>query len=230
MASYPTSLPNADAAAGGLNHGQVYDELYAGLSTLGTNPQGGATDVKTRLLNVAQNDAGPMGPYTTGRYYDGSLNGNTAGLGGVSLSTNQIRFSQFYCSATTTFDRIGVLVTVLAAASSAHLGIWTADTTTKLPATIIEDQVVSVAATGGVEATISRTLTGDTLYWLGIVSNGTPSVQRIDKAGMFHKGHGTLASTDVDAIYATFTYGTLTNNPTAAYFPFTPPSIRLRAA
>lgn len=35
MASYPTSLPGSDAAVAGLNHGQVYDEVYAGLKEMG---------------------------------------------------------------------------------------------------------------------------------------------------------------------------------------------------
>lgn len=228
MANFPTTLPGSDAAVAGYNHGQVYDEVYAGLSTLGVSPQGGATTVADRLLGHSQLAAGPASPYVTGRYYDGSYSADS-GVGGTSPATGQIRFMPFYCAATTTFNRIGILVTA-SGAGNAHLGIWQADATTKLPGTVVEDQTVSVASTGGVEATISRTLTGDTLYWLGIIPNVSMSAQRADRGSTAHKGFASLASTDPETVYATFTYGTLTSNPTAAYFGFDPISIRLRAA
>lgn len=228
MVDYPSTLPPADLQAAGRNHGQEWDEVRAALVELGLLPKGGAADVAARLLGHSQLAAGPAAPYATGRYYDGSANAGAA-VGALGLSTGQIRFCAFYCAATTTFDRIGVLVTT-AGAGNAHLGIWQADATTKLPGTVVEDQVVSVAATGGVEATISRSLTGDTLYWLGIIANVSCSVQRIDRGAHPGKGYAALANTDAETLYATFTYGTLTSNPTAAYFGFDPPSIRLRAA
>jgi hypothetical protein len=81
-------------------------------------------------------------------------------------------------SVNATIDRIGteVLTTAGSAGVSVHrLGIW-ADNS-GVPGTLLVDAgTVATDSTGLKEITISQAVTANTLYWLGIVQQGSPAV------------------------------------------------------
>ena len=197
----------------------------------GASKKATLAQIKTYAAGLLPRVAGQGGTtYLSGRYYDGKDDGADMSPVTTLLGTNQIRFARFFCHTTTTFDRIGIAVTT-AAAGNARLGIWAGDAAGGLPGTLVLDAgQVSVAAIGGVELTISQSLTGDTLYWLGAAANVGATI-RASKSGQPFHGYGTLPQdNNTDHLYASFTYGALASDPTLQYSNVTPPSIRLRAA
>jgi hypothetical protein len=75
-----------------------------------------------------------------------------------------------------TADRIGIDVTMAgtAAASVHRIGIW--GDTAGVPGTLLVDAgTVATDSTGLKEVTISQALAAQTLYWLGVVQQGSPA-------------------------------------------------------
>jgi len=177
--NYPTSLdtitePASTATLGDTavithhqHHVNLGDAVEAIEAELGTDPSGpNFTTVGARLraLGLLRGFA-----YVAGNYYDGTIdgaNGSTA-----TFSNMNTWVTPFFCVNTTTFDRIGVVVTT-AVAGSIRLGIYEADPDTGYPAAgpLLDAGTVDPGTTGGKEIIISQQLTGGRLYWLGLSS------------------------------------------------------------
>lgn len=99
---------------------------------------------------------------------------------GVSLAiaADKIYAMPFFAVRALTIDRLAIHVTNLSAGDIARLGIY-ADGTNLYPGALVKDYgTVSVAATGVVATSGDQSLTKG-LYWLVLVSDGTPTLYRI---------------------------------------------------
>ena len=106
-------------------------------------------------------------------YYYSSFNGYTAAA--RALVANRLFYTPFFVPRTTTFTRIGVNVSVLAASSTIRLGIYNNGNGVPSGAPLLDAGTVSGATTGEKEITISQTLTPG-WYWLAVVSDGVPQL------------------------------------------------------
>lgn len=133
----------------------------------------------------------------------------------LALTANRLYAIPFFVPKTITLDRIAIHVST-AGTGNARLGIYrddgTADPST---ATLILDAgEVSIAATGKQELTINQTLTGGYLYYLAIVTNGTPTIGAVALASMMTSFFGLTDITTTAWLtfaYRSFTYAALPN-------------------
>jgi len=100
-------------------------------------------------------------------------------IGGTSnLSANEIIALPFIVTRNLTLDRLAIEVTTAAAAGKiARLGIYN-DTNAYPSSLVLDAGTVLVDAIAHVTATINQSLTKG-LYWLVVVSDGTPAVRSI---------------------------------------------------
>ena len=144
----------------------------------------------------------------------------TTGIAGTAKTTlaitaNRLYAIPFFCPKTITLDRIAIHVST-AGTGNARLGIYQDDGTTN-PATatlVLDAGEVTIASTGAKELTINQTLTGGYLYWLALVSNGTPTLGAVAVASMMTCFFGLSSITTTAWLtfaYKTFTYNTLPN-------------------
>ena len=95
----------------------------------------------------------------------------------TTLTVNRLYAYPFVVARKMTFDRIAVMVTTLAAGASARLGIYNSDADLKPSSLVLDAGEISVASTGLIAASINQQLAGG-LYWLGLVTDGTPETYR----------------------------------------------------
>jgi hypothetical protein len=162
-------------------------------------------------------------------------------VAGVALSTLALTANRFYAipfvapGRGATADRIIVYVTTGAASSNIRLGIYSNLSESALYPDALElDAGASSSASSSTEIalTISQALEPGALYWLVLLSDGTPTIRAgsTNQAGPI-MGIASLAGTAVTThLYATQTYGSLPStfpgSPTAATAAF--PAIALR--
>lgn len=133
----------------------------------------------------------------------------------IAMTANQLHAHPLIIARTMTLDRIAIQVSTLAADKSARLGIYN-DGTNLYPGTLLLDAgEVSVATTGVKAATINQQLTKG-LYWVVMVTDGTPSIKRLRIYG-----HSVLGQTSTALAqsrlgwYVAFTYAALPDPFTA---------------
>jgi len=110
----------------------------------------------------------------TGAYY-GSRQGTS---GTVAISASKLYALPIIVARDITVDRIAIEVTG-AVAANARLGIYNNGTNLVPGTRLLDAGEVSVATTGIKAATISQSLTKG-IYWLVVVSNGTPTLRKVD--------------------------------------------------
>ena len=121
----------------------------------------------------------PIGAYRlkprTGEYV--STKGNT-GTGTFTMTLDQAVFTPILLDAGTC-DRIGTEITTGAAGSAVRLGLYTNDTSTGLPSSLLLDAgTVDGSSTGVKEITISQTIAATDVYWLvAVAQGGTPAAR-----------------------------------------------------
>lgn len=101
------------------------------------------------------------------------------GVVGSAVVANVLFAAPLFVPRTMTFDRIAIHVSTLSASGNARLGIYN-NGDNLYPGTLLLDAgVVSVASTGVKAITISEQLTKG-VYWLVVVTDGTPHLARHD--------------------------------------------------
>lgn len=95
-----------------------------------------------------------------------------------SVGVDSIRTTPLIVPRATTFDRIAVEVTTLAAGASARLGIYNDDGAGYPGSLVLDAGTVSVATTGVKAITIDLKLAKG-LYWCALVSDGAPTVRGV---------------------------------------------------
>lgn len=98
-------------------------------------------------------------------------------LGAAALTANTLTAIPFIAPRTITVDRIGVNVTTLAALKSIRLGVYIDNGNLYPGALLLDAGTVSTTLTGVKSRSINQQLYKNTLYWLSLVSDGTPSVR-----------------------------------------------------
>lgn len=228
-----TTAMNAAGFEGDVLIDNLSDAITAVETELGTDPSGGQSTVKERLGVLAQMAlTGGRRSYVTGRYY-GENNGN--GLTTFALTANRLYFAPFFCIATTTFDRLVVYVSTAVAATNLRLGIFNSGSDGFPGTRLLDAGTVASATTGTKEITISQSLTADTVYWLGVVSDGAPSIRVRSNSESPSLGIGDNITTNPDTgIYMSHTYGALPASAGPLVYhgagSSTTPALRLRAA
>ena len=166
-----TGTPTVPTATGGTNTTQAASTAFvtAGLAGKANTSHSHAIADTTGLQ--AALDA--IHPGFRTNYYYSSFNGYTAAA--RALVANRLFYTPFFVPRTTTFTRIGVNVSVLAASSTIRLGIYNNGNGVPSGAPLLDAGTVSGATTGEKEITISQTLTPG-WYWLAVVSDGVPQL------------------------------------------------------
>ncbi len=130
------------------------------------------------------------------------------------VNANQMLAFPFLVARDITVDRIAVHVSTADAGKNARLGIYN-NGTNLYPGTLVLDAgVVSVNATGVQAITIDQALTKG-LYWLVLVSDGTPTFRARSSLTTILGGDATNFATIVLGWKVTFTYAALPNPFTA---------------
>jgi len=110
----------------------------------------------------------------TGEYWGGGLGFPRSWS--LVLTANRLYAAPFVVARDMTFDRISVYVSTQAAGKVARCGLYENGTNNAPGALVVDGGEISVATTGQKTATISESVTKG-LYWIGIVSDGTPTVR-----------------------------------------------------
>lgn len=145
--------------------------------------------------------------YATGRY-QGFDTMNPGSGSTQALAANTIYYVPIRVRDTATVVRLGLKVTTAAAGKSARLGLY--NSANQVPTSLILDAgTVSVAATGVVEITLSHAIAPG-VYWLAVVSDGTPTVMAspLTVEGMSMIGTDTAGGTE-NLVLQAFTFGAL---------------------
>ena len=187
------ALPTHDATNAPLVAGQEFLVLNIGTGIITLTPGatgnflGGGTSKKippgasirvkwsdTAWIPVSQQIPGALPPVPIGSYQS-SLQ-TTSGTGTCGQSV--LRASPMPLAADTAYDRIGIEVTTLAAASTFRLGIY-ADNGNNYPGDLILDaSTIDATGTGFKENTIAQTLPAG-MYWIGGASQGGDPALRV---------------------------------------------------
>lgn len=181
--SYPSSLdsftnPSASDALNSATvphatqHANVNNAIVAIETTLGTNPQGSASSVKSRFdgLDVAvsrfANQYMQCSQLSSGAWFGSYLAGATN-----QPTKDRLSFTPFYVDAATTFTTAGFNVTLGQASTSSRIGIYTMGSG-YIPATVLFDSgAIDTSTSGAKTATCNITLSVG-LYYLSYCSNG----------------------------------------------------------
>lgn len=136
-----------------------------------------------------QGVTGVTGLFTAGRYYTAPGSARTT----ASLADGTACAVPFWVGQSTSFDRIGVNVTTLAAASAVRLGIYD-DSGRGSPATLeLQAGTVDSTSTGAKELTIAVTLSTG-LHWLVVVPQGGAPTMQAFNGQLYPVGAGSLAT------------------------------------
>lgn len=170
-------------------------------------------DKTTRDLTLAYGTTTPVHPamhpgYAANRYYSTPY----YNIAPVSIGANVLYTALFYCHATTTFTRIGLRVTTLAA-GNCRLGIYKAGGSGIPGALVLDAGTFSTGTTGDKEITISQQLVPG-LYFLAAVFDAAPTINWRDnvysKDAIYGQPASTTATTNLEnLLYRTFTYAAL---------------------
>jgi hypothetical protein len=121
-------------------------------------------------VTVGPSDYQP--PIVTGNYYSGQ---GTVPSGATNWISDTIVSVPMWFSFSETWTRIGVNVTTDEPGANIRLGIWENGADNQPAGLILDTGNLSLSSIGDVSATISQMLAGNTVYWVGAVSdtNGT---------------------------------------------------------
>lgn len=178
--------------------GNVTNITLSGLSMVG--------DALTVSSAAGDGFGGPG--YDANRYFSGY--GYAFNAGGITVTANRMYIVPFLVGKTTTFTRIGINVTTLAA-GNCRLGIYNASS--GLPTSLVLDAgTVSTGTTGSKEITISQSLSAGA-YFLVAVFDATPIVYDAAVSNqMSQQIFGAISDgTQAGSVYVAFTYGALTD-------------------
>lgn len=170
------------------------------LGTVGTSAVGAAqlatgavTTAKILAANVtAEKLANSAGPpvFSSQCYY--SSPGNR---GAFAVTNNQMTAAPFWVGVTTTFDRIGAVVTVAGAASTVvRLGIYGDAGNGEPGALILEAGTIAGDSATAQEITISQQLSPGWYHLAAVAQGGTPTMRTVTGTHANPIGAGSLAS------------------------------------
>jgi hypothetical protein len=164
--------------------------------------------------------------YQSGAIYPGGAIVSYAATTGA-LTANTAYFVPFIAGQGQSVTSLRITITTVAAGKNVRLGIYKGDGSLGKPSTLVADGGSSSANPGAapidVEQTISATLAANTLYWLCVVSDGTPSISFVPStacmwvtSGLAKVGNATMNQTPNTGFTASFTFGSWPNPWTAA--------------
>lgn len=138
-----------------------------------------------------------------------SLKAGTA-LSGSALTANRLYAMPFPSPKAITLDRIGVYVST-SGGTNARLGIYSDGGNTYPGNLLVDAGVISTSSTGAKTLTINQNLTANSVYWLVILCDGTPSIYCIPVAAVISfLGHSSALGTAQNCgLYVARTYGDL---------------------
>lgn len=129
------------------------------------------------------------GLFTATRYYTAPASARTT----ASLADGTACAHPFWVGQATAFDRIGINVTTLIAASVVHLGIYE-DNGRGSPGVLeLDAGTVDSSSTGAKEITIAKTLLSG-LHWLTVVPQGGAPTMQAHNGSLYPVGAGALAT------------------------------------
>ena len=170
------------------------------IATLPTGGSGGTIDENIRKIGTTQYES----------WYTPIC--STTALTTGALTANRFYAFPFIVPKTMTLDRIAINVTT-AGTGNARLGIYTSSVSLGLypDQKVIDAGEVSIASTGIKSITISQQLTAE-MYWLVLVSNGTPTIRCHALIGIMPLlGYTSSLGAEIAAVglYVSFTYAAL---------------------
>jgi hypothetical protein len=130
-----------------------------------------------------------------GLYYDIGMMDSLSTQTTQALTANTLYATLIKVPHSITIDRLACQITIGGAASSlVRLGLFANDGTNGLPGTLLVDGGTTAADTTGTRAvTVNQTLTRGR-YWVGVVSDGAPTLTALTvaNAGRYVRGAGNL--------------------------------------
>ncbi len=135
----------------------------------------------------------------------------------------------FWVARAMTFDRIAIDIRTVDVGSTTRLGIYN-DGVNLAPGTLIDDSgTIDTGALTGLQAIdIDPTVLTKGLYWLALISDGTPEIRKFETIG-FPLGFSGSFNTCEDAWYYAGAYGALPDPfPAPSGTQGGPPTIALR--
>lgn len=138
--------------------------------------------------------------YATGEYYNPPRSSNA--LAAVGQTQNRMYFTPWWFPPSTSIDRIFVSIATAQASNTFRLGIYQDNGAGKPGSLIVDAGTVSAAASAGVEATVSVTLSG--LVWFVAVEQGGAGGAQIYGAPIVCD-HSNTASGNMSQWYSTST-------------------------
>lgn len=194
----------------------------------------GGIEIASLSAHKADLDAhtyNPLEQIRTGEYWSGGCGCCQSWT--CQLTANRLYGIPFCVSRAMSFDRIAVYINVLAAGSSARLGLYANGTNNNPGVLVVDGGEVSVATTGLKTATIDVALTKG-LYWMAIVSDSNPTPHGYAQYGLTLPGVATMSNGRNYEIgwYVAHTYGALPDPFGAAtkHSYITIPGVSLRVA
>lgn len=148
---------------------------------------------------------------------------NTAMTTGA-LTANRLYAFPFVVGRTATLDRIAINVTTAASGSKARCGIYDTNDNGYPYNLVVDSGELDSGTTGIKSTTISQSLPGGHLYWLVVVSSGTPTLRCAAAASVLTPlilgTSSSLGTTHYLGLYVSYTYAALPST-----FPSSPTMI-----
>lgn len=143
---------------------------------------------------------------STGLYVSNAMNA-TAGST-TAGAADRLEMVPFIPSKDVTIDELAFEVTTLLAGSNCKVGLYSSNTTTGLPDTLLEGSGDLSCATTGVKtyAITPRTLTAGTLYWLAVHFSSTQTLRALAVGGCMPIASQAAGTAVPTSIRATATY------------------------
>lgn len=156
----------------------TYADASLSSVALGASPVfvlGAAGPWSARACMATLNAETTANPSTFGRR---RVSGHIGALGSsYALSANTLYFAPYRSEYGGEVSSIGIPITAVAAGKSIRLGLFACDAVGKPGALLAETGALSVASTGDVSGSVTSIAIPPGYYWIGMVSDGTPSIR-----------------------------------------------------
>lgn len=185
----PAKLSDDDST--GRTHAERHNDVESAVEAiqgeLGTDPAGAQATVKARLVSAEVALAGTLWP-STGIYYVGGFLPMGSSGSTLSIAANTQYYFPFWCPTSVSIAAL-CFWNSGTGAGNARVGIYssTSGSSGEVPASLVVDAgTASVSSSSFKEVATTQALTGQTWYWLALVSDVTVAYNSVNvpTAGM----------------------------------------------
>jgi hypothetical protein len=166
------------------HHNELAEAVNDVVEVLGVDPQGSALTTTERLKTLSYLGA-LAGPKLSGFHYDQNI-GNSVAT--VSVAANQCVMAPLILAADFTFDEIGVSVSSASSSASVKTFIYASGNNFWPDQLVFESDPVAAPVAGFYGVSHTRTLSADTVYWVGARVSAVVSLRTPGTGGHFAFG------------------------------------------